>query len=133
MPDALKRRLSLFLLLALVVPFGLVARFHLGPGWLRNAFGAMLYEIAWILLAQIVWIHARTGHIALGVFAATAVVELLQLSEAGWLCALRNTMPGRLLLGANGGFDWMDFPLYLAGCLLGYVLCRSYPYPKRTG
>ncbi|WP_441287627.1 DUF2809 domain-containing protein [Sorangium sp. KYC3313] len=124
MAEAARKRLALALVIVAVVPVGLITRFHGGPAWLRNGAGAVLYEIVWIAGAQIVWIAARTHRLALAVFAATCGIELLQLSELPWLSAARSTTPGRLLLGANGGFDPGDFALYGIGCVLGYALCR---------
>ncbi|WP_437691850.1 DUF2809 domain-containing protein [Sorangium sp. So ce176] len=124
MPEAARKRILLVLLIVAVVPVGLLARFHGGPAWLRNSAGAVLYEVVWIAAAQFAWISARTHRLALAVLAATCAIELLQLSDAPWLWAARSTVPGRLLLGGNGGFDPMDFPLYGLGCALGYALCR---------
>ncbi|WP_437783773.1 DUF2809 domain-containing protein [Sorangium sp. So ce1097] len=124
MPEAARKRILLALLIVAVVPVGLIARFQGGPAWLRNSAGAVLYEVVWIAAAQFVWISARTHRLAIAVFAATCAIELLQLSEAPWLLATRGTLPGRLLLGGNGGFDPMDFALYGVGCVLGHALCR---------
>ncbi|KYF99281.1 DUF2809 domain-containing protein [Sorangium sp. So ce296] len=124
MPEAARKRLALALLIVAVVPVGLAARFHGGPVWLRNSAGAVLYEVVWIAAAQLVWISARTHRLALAVFAATCAIELLQLSELPWLWAARSTTPGRLLLGANGGFDPADLALYAVGSALGLALCR---------
>lgn len=129
MPEVARKRLALALLIVAVVPVGLMARFHVGPVWLRNSAGAVLYEVVWIAAAQIVWISARTHRLALAVLAATCAIELLQLSQAPWLWAARSTTPGRLLLGANGGFDPADFALYGLGCVLGYGLCRPLRAP----
>lgn len=126
MLKATRNRIALVLVIAAVVPTGLLLRFHGGPAWLRNSVGAVLYEVVWIAAAQLVWISARTHRLALAVLAATCVLELLQLSEMPWLWAARSTTPGRLLLGGNGGFDPLDFPLYGLGCVLGFALCRTY-------
>ncbi|WP_437736470.1 DUF2809 domain-containing protein [Sorangium sp. So ce1335] len=124
MPEAVRKRILLALLVVAAVPIGLIARFQGGPAWLRNSAGAVLYVVVWIAAAQFVWISARTHRLALAVLAATCTIELLQLSEAPWLLAARSTLPGRLLLGGNGGFDPADFALYGLGCVLGHALCR---------
>ncbi|MGK3965010.1 DUF2809 domain-containing protein [Sorangium sp. So ce118] len=126
MPEVARKRIALALLIAAVIPAGLIARFHGGPAWLRNSAGAVLYEVVWIAAAQLVWISARTHRLALAVLAGTCAIELLQLSEWPWLWAARSTIPGRLLLGGNGGFDPVDFALYGLGCALGYALCRPF-------
>lgn len=133
MPEAARKRVALALLIVAAVPVGLITRFHGGPVWLRNSAGAVLYEVVWIAAAQLVWISARTHRLALAVFAATCVIELLQLSELPWLWAARSTTAGRLLLGANGGFDPADFLLYGAGCVLGVALCRPLRATRLAG
>ncbi|WP_437684050.1 DUF2809 domain-containing protein [Sorangium sp. So ce131] len=120
------KRGALAIIIAVAVPMGLVLRSYGGPGWLRNGAGAVLYEVVWIAGAQMVWIYAGTLRLAIAVLAATCAIEVLQLSDASWLWAARSTTPGRLLLGGNGGFDPMDFPLYGVGCALGYAVCRPF-------
>lgn len=120
-----RRRLLLALIAALTVGLGLLTKRYGGPGhdWVRGNAGAMLYEVLWIALAQLVWIRARTWKVALIVFAATCGVEALQLWNPDWLVAVRRTFPGRMLLGTNYGFDPLDLLHYALGSGLGYLVC----------
>ena len=124
------RRPALVAIALVAVLAGLVLRFGLRIPWLANASGAVLYELTWIAVAQLAWPRVRTLRIALAVFAATTAIELLQLSNHAGLVAIRSTLPGRLLLGSNGGFDPADFPLYTLGCGVGFALCRAFG-PRR--
>ena len=111
--------------LLVVIPAGLSARRIEAWPLLSNGLGAVLYEVAGMAFLHLLWPRARTALIAMTVFVGTCAVELAQLSDAGWLVGIRATTPGRLLLGANGGFDAADFPLYALGCALGYGLCNA--------
>lgn len=56
-------------------------------------------------------------------FVLTCVLEFLQLWQMPWLVALRRTLPGRLVLGTH--FSWFDFPPYVVGTLMAWLLLRS--------
>ncbi len=46
-------------------------------------------------------------------------IELLQLYDANWMIALRNTLFGRYVLGQ--GFLWSDILTYSFGIILAYI------------
>jgi hypothetical protein len=48
------------------------------------------------------------------------LVELSQLYQAPWMNAIRNTVPGHLLLGSS--FIWHDLCAYTAGVAIGVLL-----------
>ena len=50
-------------------------------------------------------------------------MELLQLFNPDWLVAVRETFPGKMLLGTNYGFDPLDFLHYALGSALGLLVC----------
>lgn len=105
-----------------VIPLGLASKVYVGPGqsWVEGYAGDLLYEIAWMLFLAAIWPRIAPGRLALGVFGATAAVELLQLWQPPWLQALRATLPGKLLLGST--FVSWDFLYYALGCGLGWLL-----------
>lgn len=117
-----RTRLAMAAALILAIVAGLASRRMDTWPALANGLGAVLYEIAGMAFLLSLWPRARVRVIAAVVCLGTCVVELAQLSTASWLVAIRSTTPGRLLLGANGGFDYVDFPLYILGCGLGLVL-----------
>ncbi|MCA9664889.1 MAG: DUF2809 domain-containing protein [Myxococcales bacterium] len=121
-----KRRLALASVALATIPFGLLANRY--RWWDGNA-GAFAYEVLFIAAAQTVFIRSRTIIIALIVFVATCGVELLQLYNAPWIVAVRDTFPGRLLLGANYGFDPWDMVRYLIGSAIGLAIC--FPFRER--
>jgi Protein of unknown function (DUF2809) len=119
-----RRRLLLAAVALLTVALGLLTKRYSGPlsGWVRGSSGAMLYEVLWIALAQLIWLKARSWRIALCVFLATCGVELLQLYNPPWLVAVRQTFPGKMLLGTNNGFDPLDLLHYALGSALGLLI-----------
>ena len=123
-PTRVRIRFWLFVLAFVLVGAGLIAWFA-APGWMRNPSGAILYEVFWIVAVQAVALRWRPSRISAGVLLATSAVELLQLWAHPWLVFARSTLPGRLLLGANGGFDPSDFVWYVLGSALGYGVVRA--------
>jgi hypothetical protein len=119
-------RLRLVVALPVVAVLSLGAKFYPGPGrWWVNNYGpaSVGYEIFFMLLVfLIVPRPSAITPIAVGVCAATCVLEGLQLWQPPWLKTIRSTFLGGALLG--GSFSWWDFPAYPAGCLLGWLLLR---------
>lgn len=117
-----RQRLLTILMLIVVVPIGFYTSFYTGPAefWIRNSMGGLVYEIFWCLMAALVWPGTRAFHIATWVFGITCFLEFLQLWHPPILEAIRSNYFGRILLGNS--FNWLDFPYYLAGSLLGWIL-----------
>lgn len=105
------------LVAAAVVPLGLSTRGDVLP-WpqvVQLHGGDLLY-------ATMVYFGLRAllspRRALLGALTFCFTVEALQLWQAPWLEALRDTLPGRLVLGR--GFEWVDLPRYAAGAALGF-------------
>jgi hypothetical protein len=109
------------LALAVIIPLGIYTKFYRGPAaWVNDPLGSVLYEVAWCLAAAIVVARWRPLPIALSVFTATCVLEVLQLWHPPFLDWLRSFFVGRLILGTT--FVWSDFAWYAVGCAAGYAL-----------
>jgi hypothetical protein len=119
-----KYRLLLVLSLAVITPLGFYTKYYSGPAgaWVGNSLGGLVYEVFWCLVAGLLFPRTKPLSIALWVFVVTSILELLQLWHPPFLTDLRSTFLGRTILG--NVFSVMDFPYYLAGCLLGYYLMR---------
>lgn len=120
-------RIYVFISLALVIPLGLASKVYHGPAatWVQGYSGDILYELAWMFLIvglcpKLLKTRQSVMWLALGVFAATAGVEFLQLWQPDWLQAWRATLAGKLLLGTT--FVAWDFLYYALGCLLGWAI-----------
>lgn len=106
--------------LLILVPAGFYTKFYQGPaaGWVHDSLGGVFYVIFWCLLASLLRPRWKPHRIAAGVLAATCALEFLQLWHPPFLEFLRSYFLGAAILGTT--FDWMDFPYYFAGAILGW-------------
>lgn len=124
------RRTILFAL-ALIVPLGLSTKFYYGPLgiWVRDYAGGFFYELFWILVLALVRPSLHPRSVSLLVLVATCLLEFLQLWPTPALEPVRSNLVGRALIGES--FSWLDFPFYLAGSALGYLMLKSLrPLPE---
>lgn len=117
-----KERLIIALLLIVLIPIGFYTKVYQGPAedWVRNSMGGLVYEMFWCLVFFFLFPGKRPLIIALWVFLATSLLELLQLWHPPLLETLRSTFIGRTVLGHS--FNLYDFPYYFIGCILGWAL-----------
>jgi len=103
--------------------FGLKFGYH-GPGatWAQDYAAGVLYEVFWIVLLCLAAPRISCATASVSVLVGTCVLEILQLWHPQWLEAGRRTFLGTVILGAS--FDWLDFPHYVLGTALGYLLVR---------
>ncbi|GAB4320511.1 MAG: hypothetical protein Kow00127_12800 [Bacteroidales bacterium] len=108
--------------LVLVTPIGFATKFYTGPAqqFVNTGLGGVLYEIFWCLLAGLFFAKTRPWKISLIVFLITSLLEVMQLWHPPFLEAIRSTFIGRTLIGTT--FTMTDFPMYVAGSFLGYLL-----------
>lgn len=117
-----RHRLVVGIVLGIVVLLGLGSR-RFGdqlPQFVSANAGDALWTMAvylTIATAAPRWSPLKLGLMALGISLA---VEVSQLWEAPLLNAMRDTTPGRLLLGS--GFLWIDMIRYFAGALIATTL-----------
>jgi len=126
LPASLRTRLKTLLLLCIVVPAGFGFKWYKGPErWWFNDYGAaVMYEIFWCLLVFLAWPRRKeAGRIAFLVLAATCILEFMQLWQPSFLQIIRTTFLGASLIGTT--FVWWDFPHYVLGCFIGWLLLRS--------
>jgi hypothetical protein len=123
----------ILLLLLLIAAVGFYSKLYAGPGasWVNNSLGGVIYEIFWCLAVMLFLPRTRTGRIAAWVLVVTCTLEVLQLWRQPHLEAVRATFLGRSLLGTS--FTWLDFPYYVVGCGIGWLLMRTLQsYFRRT-
>ena len=113
-----RSRVVILALLVLVVVLGLASRRL--PEWLplfvSEHAGDVLWTVAAYLTLAFIFPHWSPWRLGLIAFGISVAVELSQLVDVDWLKAIRETTPGRLLLGA--GFVWIDLVRYLTGAVL---------------
>jgi len=113
----------IFVALVIITPLGLFAKLYSGPGryWFNNYGAGVLYEIFWCLVLFFFWLRRENiTKIAASIFAATVFLEALQLWHSRVLEQVRSTFLGAALIGTT--FSWWDFPHYLLGCTIGWLL-----------
>ena len=122
-PRAGHFRLACVAALLVVTPLGFAFKYYQGPlhHWFNDYGAGVLYEVFWVVLGTMVFSPARPSwKVPAVVFAVTCALEFLQLWHPAFLETLRATFLGRALLGTT--FVWLDFPHYVLGCALGYLL-----------
>ena len=116
------KRFWTLILIFIIVPIGFYSKFYSGPGkdWINNSLGGVLYEIFWCLFIFLFLIKIKIWKIAVSVFIATCILEVMQLWHPQSLEYIRSFFLGRTLIGTS--FSWFDFIYYFIGSIIGYVL-----------
>ena len=116
------KRFWTLILIFIIVPIGFYSKFYSGPGkdWINNSLGGVLYEIFWCLFIFLFLIKIKIWKIAVSVFIATCILEVMQLWHPQSLEYIRSFFLGRTLIGTS--FSWFDFIYYLIGSIIGYLL-----------
>jgi hypothetical protein len=133
MPERSRRYGLVLLLLLLTAAVGLYSKLYTGPGasWVNNSLSGVIYEIFWCLAVLLFLPRVRAWKIAAWVLVITCFLEVLQLWRQPHLETVRATFIGRALLGTS--FTWLDFPYYVVGCGIGWLLMRILQsYFRRT-
>lgn len=86
--------------------------------------GDLLYAMMVFYLIRLVFIDASAEKIALFGLLICFTIEISQLYQASWINDIRQTLPGRYILGQ--GFLWSDLAAYAAGIGMVY-LCETKP------
>lgn len=125
----MQRRIPLAICLGLTIACGLVSRAAgLGlPDVLTHHAGDVLWTVAVYWSLALVWPTAPRWRIALTALVISFAVEFSQLLDVPWLNAVRQTLPGRLLLGR--GFVWADLGRYTVGAGLAILIDRPMWFP----
>lgn len=90
------------------------------PWWLAKNAGDVLYATMVFFGIGFVAPRIRTSTAAVIALAFCAAIECSQLVHTPWLDAVRDTLPGHLVLGQ--GFHAFDLACYAIGVALGVVL-----------
>ena len=108
--------------LACIVALGMVTMVYSGPGAdpIQNQLGGTFYVLAWMYFVLCIRPNWHPVLVGVIVFFFTCLVEFNQLWDPAWLESVRQEWLGHLVLGST--FDWMDFPAYLLGLLIGLAL-----------
>ncbi|MFP4435997.1 MAG: DUF2809 domain-containing protein [Chloroflexaceae bacterium] len=104
-----------------VVILGLASRAEAlpRPALIATYGGDTLWALLVFLLVGVLLPQAATTRVALITLVAAFLIEFSQIYQAPWIVALRQTLPGRLLLGS--GFLWSDLVCYTVGVGIGVI------------
>ena len=107
-----------------VIPVGLATRSDAipWPTFVVEHGGDALYALMVYLGFRALKPDARNHFTLAAALGFCFAIEVSQLYQAPWISGLRETLPGRLVLGR--GFVWADFVRYAAGALGGFGLDR---------
>jgi hypothetical protein len=120
--------------LSVVTPAGFGLKLYSGPGrhWANNYAAGVMYVVFWCLVLLFIWPRpASILWMAIGVLLITSALEVAQLWHPPILEGARQSFLGRALIGTS--FDWLDFPHYFIGFLLGWMWMQALVHTVRNG
>lgn len=119
---AARSRLVCAAALAAVIAAGLGSRVfgHHLPWVVATYAGDTLYATMALVGLALLAPRAATSGLATAALAWSVGVEISQLYRAQWIDAIRQALPGTLVLGY--GFLWSDLAGYVAGVALGAAI-----------
>ena len=127
---AKKSRILTILFIILVAALGILLK--LIPAfegtWVSNNLAGLFYVTELALVIFLVFPGNPSFVYALAGFFLTSIIEFFQLWHPDFLISIRSTFIGHTIFGSC--FSWLDFPLYLGGALLGWLLIRWFDPEK---
>ncbi len=115
-----KSRLNSFILILLIIVFGLFSRTAIIPDLIYPYLGDVLYSLMMFFIFRFVFLTHSHTKIAMFSIGLCFLIEISQLYHSPWIDGLRNSTLGSLTLGH--GFLWSDLAAYTLGGLLGIWL-----------
>jgi hypothetical protein len=111
-----KPRLEYCFFIFIVIIAGLLSRKIL---WVPQWVGDLLWALMVYLMVRVLLINDSIKQVAIISLAFCFVIEISQLYQADWINQIRQTLPGRLILGQ--GFLWSDLLAYTGGIAIGVL------------
>ena len=114
-----RSRVAYGIWILVVIALGLLSRRYpeFTPAMLGKSPGDALWALMVFLGVGFLFKSVSTGRAATGALIISFAVEFSQLYHAPWIDAVRQTLPGRLILGS--GFLWADLIAYTVGAATG--------------
>lgn len=115
-------RIKYLIIVFAVIALGLLVR--LKQNWFPDVvnlyLGDALYAVMMYCIYSFIFIGQPAKYPAYFALVTCYCIEFLQLYSAGWMVALRATLPGKLILGS--GFLWSDLLAYFIGVAAAYTI-----------
>lgn len=121
-----KVRIAYFSLICNTIVLGLISR---KISFLPLCIGDMLWGVMIFFILAFIRPNRPNHHIAAASLAVCYLVEFSQLYQAPWINAIRQTIPGRLVLGH--GFLWSDLIAYTVGIATVWGILKILARKKR--
>ncbi len=115
-----RNRYHYFLLFLMTIAAGLFSRTSYIPEIIYPYIGDALYAVMIYFLIGCCLARLSSLGVLLFTIAICFTIEMSQLLNVGWLNTIRQTIPGKLVLGQ--GFLWSDLIAYTFGALIGFLL-----------
>lgn len=101
--------------LAKIIPNG-------GETWISNHLAGLFYVTELSLILFLFFYEHFIGLLVLAAFLLTSLVEFTQYWHPAFLEPVRSSFLGHTIIGST--FSWLDFPWYIGGAVLGWLLLR---------
>ncbi|MHA3787806.1 ribosomal maturation YjgA family protein [Flavobacterium hauense] len=115
------KRITFLIVSLLTICTGLFVR--LKKQWFPDSvnlyLGDILYAFMMFYIVSFFTVNKSRNTRAVIALAICYCIELLQLYQAGWINTLRQTLPGKLVLGS--GFLWSDLLAYSIGVAMAFI------------
>ena len=113
------------IVLFILIPIGFFSKLYSGIGheWINNKLGGVFYEMFWCLVFFVLLPKSKPSVIAIWVFTTTCILEFVQLLNNNLLEIIRSNFIGQTIIGNS--FTWSDFPYYIVGSFLGYLILKK--------
>lgn len=108
-----KKRVVYFSLVCIVILLGLISR---QLSFVPLFMGDLLWAVMMFFIVRFIFPERAPMLIVFISLTLCYAVEISQLYQAEWINSIRQTLPGRLILGQ--GFLWSDIVSYTLGILL---------------
>jgi len=116
-----QNRIIYFIIVIITIATGLFVRIKHAwfPDIVNLYLGDVLYAFMMFYIISCIVPEKRIGIRAITALVICFAIELLQLYQTDWINAVRETLPGKLILGS--GFLWSDLLAYVIGVLAAYI------------
>ena len=111
-------------LIVLIAALGFLAKLIPNGGaiWISNHLAGLFYVTELSLILFLFFYEHFIFLLVLVAFLLTSLVEFTQYWHPDFLEPMRSSFIGHTIIGST--FSWLDFPWYVGGAILGWLLLR---------
>lgn len=119
-----KSTILTFVLIVIVAALGVLAKILPSDpeSWVSNHLAGTFYVVELALILYLIFPDHLSGVLVLAAFLLTSLVEFFQNWHPAFLESVRASFLGHTILGST--FSWLDFPWYVAGAFIGWLLLQ---------